>query len=261
MRTISENEIHLWVVRDEEISDLQLLELYHGFLSKKESEQQKRFYFEKHRHQYLVTRALVRSVLSMYSSQLQPHQWQFDKNAYGKPSIANPGYDHLKFNLSHTENMVVLAIANSIELGVDVEWILRDNDILSIPDRFFSPQEVSQLQATDEADKRSRFFDFWTLKEAYIKACGKGLSIPLDKFSYIFTQSGDLSIEFAEDYDDSPRGWRFWQIIPNDTHKIALAVKNPEFTDDYILSINNITPQQSYTAARFSFSAHHCSNG
>jgi 4'-phosphopantetheinyl transferase len=255
---IASNEIHLWFSQDNGIDDPALLEMYHQFLNSQESEQQARFHFAKHRHQYLVTRALVRTVLSFYAREVAPADWCFEKNAYGKPSIANPGYESLKFNLSHTDNMIVMAVTVNREIGVDVEWILRSNDVLDICDRFFSPVEVEQLFAEPDEKKRERFFDFWTLKEAYIKARGKGLSIPLDYFSYIFSPSGQITISFSPKHDDHPQGWRFWQIVPNDVHKVALALNDKNENHEYNLILRNIVPQHSINLVNYPLTSHKC---
>ncbi len=123
---ISPHEIHLWYAYDEQIHDSQLLSRYFCLLNDEERAQQKRFYFEKHRHQYLIVRALVRTVLSLYVNEIAPENWQFKKNKYGKPTISNSELTiPLHFNISHSDKLVVLAVTVEQELGVDVEYLLR----------------------------------------------------------------------------------------------------------------------------------------
>jgi len=240
---ISAREIHLWYVHDQDIHDSHLLSEYYNLLSNEERSQHKRFYFQKDRHQYLITRALVRSVLSLYVNRIPPEQWQFEKNAYGKPFISNRQLEiPLCFNLSHTQNLVVMAVTLGREIGVDVEYLPRLGKMIEIADHFFSPTEVEQLRALPEEKQKTRFFDLWTLKEAYIKACGMGLSIPLDHFSFSFSPQGKIEISFEPERNDQPEHWQFWQIHPAEMHKIAMALKDDAPDGAYAITMRKIIP-------------------
>jgi 4'-phosphopantetheinyl transferase len=240
---ISPNEIHLWYAYNEEICDPHLLFQYHKLLNLEESAQQKKFYFEKDRSQYLITRAMVRSVLSLYLKNTSPEQLKFEKNYFGKPYLKNDMLDiPLCFNISHTDKLIVIAVTLDQEVGVDVEYLDRGGDVLNIASSFFSPPEIEQLFNLPIAEQHNRFFDLWTLKEAYIKACGMGLSIPLDHFSYSFSRAGGISINFLPERDDRPEYWRFWQINPTKTHKLALALKADTMDSDFSISMRKIIP-------------------
>lgn len=243
---ITTNEIHLWYAHDEEICDSNLLAQYQNFLSNEERMQQKRFYFARDRHQYLITRALLRSVLSLYVSSISPEAWQFKKNSYSKPYIENfPLPFAINFNLSHTEKMIVLAITPDRDIGVDVEFLLRRSITLDIAKRYFSEVEFQDLSALPIEQQKKRFFDLWTLKEAYIKACGMGLAIPLDHFSYSFPRSGEIQISFDSNRDDHPEYWSLWQIKPNDTHIVSLAVQGAHSSKHYSIFMREIVPLKS----------------
>ena len=249
---ISPNEIHLWFANDEQIRDHQLLSQYSCLLNEEEKTQQKRFHFEKHRHQYLITRALVRTVLSLYLNEIAPEDWQFNKNKYGKPSIANSSLTSpLYFNISHSDKLIVMAVAIVQEIGVDVEYLMRKGKILDIAERFFAPKEVQDLLALPPENRTDRFFDLWTLGEAYIKACGAGLSIPLDHFSYSFPRPKEVVISFAPERDDHPEYWQFWQIHPNDIHKVALALKSEKMNYSYSISMRTIIPLSDITEVKY----------
>ena len=238
---IREGEVHMWLTYDQDIRDTHLLDEYHTTLNVEESQQQRRFHFEKHRHQYLIARALVRSTLSLYVNAIKPAQWEFDKNRYGKPFVKNAISLPLQFNLSHTEGLIVLGVTLNREIGVDVEWLGRHGQTVEIAERFFSSQEVAQLRALPEACRRDRFFDLWTLKEAYIKACGMGLSIPLDQFTFHFHQDNQFAISFDSRLNDHPHNWIFSKILPNKTHKAALALRDKKcFTQNKHWSISFI---------------------
>ena len=240
---ISKNEIHLWYTYDKTIQNIDLLKKYYQLLSKGERLKQQRFYFEKHRHQYLITRAMVRSILSLYTNEIAPEKWKFKNNDYGKPSINNSSLTiPLCFNISHTDELVVMAVAVDQEMGVDVEYLPRLGENLEIANRFFSPIEVKQLLDLSPEEKRNRFFDLWTLKEAYIKACGMGLSIPLDHFSYSFSQQGKINIDFNPERNDLPEYWQFWQIRPNGVHKVSMAIRDDKINRSYTISMRKIIP-------------------
>ncbi len=218
--------VDLWFAYDQRVRDTALLARYHTLLSAPEQAQRRRFVFARHRHQYLITRALVRTVLSYYHPSVMPQDWVFVPNEYGKPSAHAPqGPRAPHFNLSHSDELVVMAVCQGYEVGVDVEWLVRKGETVSLADRFFSPIESEQLRALAAPAQQSRFFDLWTLKESYIKACGMGLSIPLDEFTFEFPGERGLSIQFAPQRQDNPHQWRFWQWQPGREHKVALAVR------------------------------------
>lgn len=220
------NEVHLWCAYDEGISASELLSIYHDLLSDDERKQQKRFRFQRNRHQYLVTRALVRSVLAQYIPGIRPNEIKFSKNKYGKPYLdSTPIPFPLKFNISHSEKLITLVVTKGITVGVDVEYRRRNSNVVPIADRFFSPNEIKSIKSLDQNKQHERFFDLWTLKEAYIKAKSKGLSIPLDKFSFDLKFNDKIEISFDNEHivDDSSK-WQFWQLEPSNTHTISIAI-------------------------------------
>lgn len=217
-------EAHLWYVRAEDVTEPSLLTAYEALLAPEERARKARFYFDRHRHEYLLTRALCRGVLSRYAD-VAPAAWGFTANRYGRPEIASPAACPLRFNLTNTDGLIACLVAHEREIGVDVEDIERQGETVSIADRFFSPLEVAALHAVPEAARRGRFFDYWTLKEAYIKARGMGLSIPLDHFSFIIEPGRAIRIAFAPMLEDDPSTWQFAQLRPTPRHLISAAVR------------------------------------
>lgn len=127
-----------------------------------------------------------------------------------------------RFNISHTDGLVALALARA-PIGVDVEWLARPGRTVELADRFFAPAEVAALRARPEAHQRDRFFDLWTLKESYIKARGEGLAIPLDSFA--FTLEGDtISITIDPRAGDVGARWRFALADVGPAHRVAVAL-------------------------------------
>jgi len=237
--------IHLWFAFPDEISDEQMLSRYEQLLTEEERTQQQRFYFARHRHQYLITRALIRSTLSCYAD-VAPCDWRFSRNAYGKPEIM-PGLTDMpmRFNLSHTDGLVLCGVVLHHDLGVDVEYRDRKNAALNIAEHYFSAREVDDLFRLPSGEQRNRFFDYWTLKEAYIKAKGMGLSLPLDQFSFHIDGNRPPGISFDDRLADNPQHWRFWRIKASEQHVAAVAVNSAV---NMSLSIKKVVPLGDKTA-------------
>jgi len=174
------------------------------------------------RHQYLVTRALQRSVLSRYAA-VAPCDWRFETNPWGRPEIVGPATPlPLRINLSHADGFVACLVALGREVGVDVENVERSGSLLEIAERFFAPREVLALRALPVALQRYHFFDYWTLKESYIKARGMGLAIPLADFS--FELGEPIRIRFEPALPDDPARWQFQLFRPDPQHTLATCV-------------------------------------
>jgi 4'-phosphopantetheinyl transferase len=227
-------EVHLWYVEPDTIDDPALLAAYDALLAPSERERNRRFVFARHRHQDLVTRALVRTVLSTYAPSVDPGAWEFAAGAFGRPEIAAPPLRPiLRFNLSHTDGLIVCAVADDREVGVDVEDTRRSGYSVEIADRFFSPDEARELRSWPAERQPERFFDYWTLKEAYIKARGLGLQIPLDQFTIRlpgFEQNDraerQIGIAFGTEIDDEPRSWQLALLDLTARHRVAVAVRH-----------------------------------
>jgi 4'-phosphopantetheinyl transferase len=174
---------------------------------------------------YLVSRALVRTVLSKYSL-IEPHAWEFKKNFYGRPeilpTIAAPP---LRFNLSHTGGLAACAIVLDRDVGIDVEDVTRQTQTVEIADRYFSPAEVGALRSLPHEAQRHRFFAYWTLKESYIKARGMGLSIPLEHFTFHIEGDSSIRISFAPELPDDPSTWQFGHFQPSTRHMMSVCVR------------------------------------
>lgn len=212
MEQIDSGQVHLWLAYLGEITDPRLLAEYRLLLTEDELRQQVRFHFERDRHRYLVTRAILRTVLSKYVD-IAPQDWRFDVNAYGKPSIAAEHADArgIEFNVSHTDGLVVLGVTRERAIGVDVENVHSREVDIEIADRYFAPEEVRALCALPPEQQMRRFFAYWTLKESYIKARGMGLSIPLDWFAFDLEDAARIRLTLNPSLDDWPERWMFWQ--------------------------------------------------
>ncbi|WP_315729208.1 MULTISPECIES: 4'-phosphopantetheinyl transferase family protein [unclassified Bradyrhizobium] len=210
---LDQNAIHLWMTSFDQIDDENLLRRYQTLLSDEEREQQRRFHFEIDRRCYLVARALVRSVLSRYEP-VAPRDWQFTANAYGRPEIAAVHGEaaRLRFNISHTNSLILMGVACQRWLGVDVENDRLREAPVDAALSYFAEREVQDLYALPPTRQKERFFEYWTLKESYIKARGRGLSIPLDRFSFDFPSDQHVRLSVDESLSDSASRWWVWQF-------------------------------------------------
>jgi 4'-phosphopantetheinyl transferase len=215
-----DNLVDVWIAEPPSITDKQLLAAYERLLSAAERERQRRLLLAEHRHEYLIAHALLRATLSKYDA-TPPADWRFATNAYGRPVIEPPS--PLRFNLAHHPTLVVCAVTLEAEIGVDVEPLERAATILSVADDVFTPSERAELQALPPAASRERAVLLWTLKEAYVKARGLGLTLPLDGFGFSF-DDGELGVRFGPAFDDRPERWAFRSREING-HLISLAVE------------------------------------
>ena len=188
----------------------------------------RRFRFDADRLCYLVAHALTRRALSSVSD-VQPEAWRFSVGKHGKPEVANPTKGvSLRFNLSHTRGLVACALAFEADVGVDVEHVTRTVEISRVARSVFSPPELDELASEgDEAGQRTCFFRFWTLKEAYIKAVGAGLGMPLRRIAFDVSSPSAPRISFSG-IDDDPDAWLFHLHEPTPEHQLAIALRNRE---------------------------------
>jgi len=225
LRPLPAGEVHVYYAAAERLLNPEGRTRLAAVLDEQEQQRRERFVFAKDQDLFLVAHGVLRHILSEYLAG-KPHQWRFDSNHYGRPEIANsPPGPRLRFNLSHTAGMVVCAVAWERELGVDVEDAQRVVEVEALAPRFFSPQEAQELLALAPSRRQQRFFDYWTLKEAYIKARGMGLSLPLEQFTFHLAAERPIAISFAPPLDDDPARWQFAQHQLEPTFKIAVAAE------------------------------------
>jgi 4'-phosphopantetheinyl transferase len=219
-------EIHLWLAFYAEIRDPHLHAAYREILSAEERAQEPRFHFPADRRRYLVTRALVRTVLSRYAP-IAPADWVFAENAYGRPHAVNAVSpdSSLSFNISHTHSLIVLGITSGRDLGVDVESVCARAVSLGVAEHYFAPAEVAALATVPASQQQYRFFEYWTFKESYIKARGMGLSLPLDEFAFHFPDDRSVNIEINSGLKDNPTRWQFWQFQPTPEYLVAVCAQ------------------------------------
>ena len=152
---------------------------YHSILSLDERHRAERFRFGNLRRSYILSRGGLRILLAHYLGGA-PTGIEFIGGPKGKPALRDSS--GIRFNTSHSGEMALYALTVGCELGVDVEQLRTLDDPESIATRFFSPGEASELLSLNPEDRGTAFFRCWTRKEAYVKAIGDGLTIPLNCF-------------------------------------------------------------------------------
>ena len=176
--TLGRNEVHLWQAR----LDDQLADSLEVILSEEETVRANRFHFTKDRNHFIVARGLLRRLLAAYLGLASSADVSFSYGEKGKPFLAENRQGSINFNLAHSHGMALYAFSHDQELGVDLEFVKDELADEKIADRFFSTTEVKALQRVPAELRRQAFFNCWTRKEAYIKARGEGLSMPLNEF-------------------------------------------------------------------------------
>jgi 4'-phosphopantetheinyl transferase len=190
-------------------------------LGRHEVEAAQRFLRDRDRAAYVAAHALLRQVLSTHDS-TPPSAWIFDTHADGKPVLSGRHSTNLSFNLSHTRGLVACVVCRTRDVGIDVELIDPRVEALEIASRFFSEREVAGLRASVESERPARFAELWTLKEAYAKATGAGLSTPLH--TYGFTYEGATALRFMPAVGEHA-DWQFALFAPTSDHRMSVAAR------------------------------------
>lgn len=202
-----ESSLHVWLRPMDGDPDSAKTPEREAILSDDERERWRRYRRPADAHLFLVAHALIRETLSLYAP-VAPADWRFATNEYGRPEIVG-GPGGLRFNLSHTPGMIALAVHDSDDAGVDVERIGRVDDLVSVAQISFSDSEQAAFMALPVAERAERFYSLWTLKEAYIKARGMGLAIPLKAFSFDLDDPERIGFAGRSDLGDDTNDWSF----------------------------------------------------
>jgi 4'-phosphopantetheinyl transferase len=218
--------VTVWTVRQDASAVRERLASYLALLTEEELRRRERLALEADRERFVLGRTLARTMLSRYAA-IAPRDWPIEIDARGRPELRRRPDDvlDLRFNLSHTPGLVACVVTIGREVGVDVEHVGRHLIHPELPERFFSAQEVADLRALPADEQSIVFFDYWTLKESYIKARGLGLALPLGQFTFVRHDDRTPTIAFAPELADDPDTWQFAQFWPTSEHRMAVAVR------------------------------------
>ena len=220
---LGEEEIHVWFrALDQPVPSANTtLEL----LSPDERERARRYRFDQHRNEFILTRAALRILLGFYLEK-SPEQLAFSYSAQGKPSLQEKVVD-LGFNISHTQGLAALAFGRGREIGVDVEKLRPECDATKLAQRFFSASERAAISSLSGRPLHEAFFRCWTRKEAFIKAKGGGLSIPLDQFDVSVEEGRPAALLGTRPDPAEANRWTLHDLPVESGYAAALAVSVP----------------------------------
>jgi 4'-phosphopantetheinyl transferase len=219
LEALSGQQVDVWRIHlDLPLESLRLLE---KLLSADESARAARFYFPVDRNRFVISHGALREILARYLH-CEPHQLSFSVNSHGKPSVKDGG---LEFNLSHSGDFALLAIAQDRKIGVDVEKVHTGISADIIGGRYFSKAEMSELQTLPPEQREAAFFVCWTRKEAYIKAQGMGLSLPLESFDVSLTPDQPAMLRATRPDVAEAARWKLLSLKVGPGYEAAVAVE------------------------------------
>jgi 4'-phosphopantetheinyl transferase len=219
----STNEVDIWQI--DLAGTSKGIQHCRGLLSADELERAHRFYFERDRRRFTVARAAMRQVLGRYAG-MAPQELCFSYGPKGKPELAGSlQQSGIRFNLSHSSELALLAVTRGLTLGVDVEWIKSDFATDEIAQHFFSADEVQTLRTLSGHQRTEAFFSCWTRKEAYLKALGEGFSVPLDSFSVAFAPESPAALLHVKGDPAEVKRWSMYNLEVSVGYKAALVVE------------------------------------
>ena len=233
--TLDVHEVHVWHLLADGLADSAVRHALFTLLSTEEQDRMARYRHDQDRTLFLLSRGLMRSVLASYLG-CRCREVRFAANDFGKPILHPEGpaahnapCSPLHFNLTHSRGAAALAVSRGREVGIDVEQRERRLEFLALAERFFSADEARYLRGLEDSQRSEAFFAIWTLKEAFVKGIGRGLSYPLDAFC--FDLDADRLIRFRPLADFVSPDWHFQQFELGDRHCGALAVQKSAGTD------------------------------
>lgn len=218
---LSPETAHIWMV------DLSFVDTrsvaYYDLLSEDERDRASRFKFVKDRNNYIVCRAVLRKLSAQYLK-MKPQEICFEYTDFGKPRFALE--TAINFNVSHSGDVAVIGFIENQTIGIDIELIKQDFDVLEIAHNFFSKKELYALKRLPEYLNYLGFYRCWTRKEAFVKAEGSGLSFPLNSFA-VSIDSDETASLLETNWDEKEKDkWTLYPFVPVQNYIAALAVKS-----------------------------------
>jgi len=210
LRSPTETEVHVWTVLVSKSSDF--LPDLQCLLSPEERAAAARFVYPADRVRYTVAHGILRRILGEYLS-LPPEELKFEVSQHGKPALASrTGQPSLNFNLAHSGDVVVYGVTRSRLVGIDVEEIRSEIEVMDLARHQFSKAEADALEALDESERIDAFFRCWTRKEAYLKARGEGLGYPLNHFSVSVGGAEKPALLWVKDEPNAGEKWSLFHL-------------------------------------------------
>jgi 4'-phosphopantetheinyl transferase len=218
---ITENAAHVYATSL--VKTMAETNSFQKVLNQEEQACAKRFLYEKHQNNFIVSRGILRILLGKYLN-LAPEKIVFQKNSHGKLFLEN---NLISFNLAHSHEIVLYAFTVTKHIGIDIEFIRENMPYKEIAGRFFSSQEIAELFSLPPEKQIPAFFNGWARKEAFIKAIGLGLSYPLSKFSVDLSTTTQKKIPiYIYDEKFAKQNWQLFALCPTEHYAAAMVVEN-----------------------------------
>lgn len=238
MLALRPDEVHVWYATADALDAPDRRAAGEAMLNADERTAMARLMFPYLRREYLLTRVLCRTVLSQYAT-VPPASWEFSRNAHGRPEIFAPRLPTgLRFNLSNTRGMAACLVTAVADAGIDVEYQNRRSEPAALAEAVLSAPEKAAFWAAPKSLQRDLFFKLWTLKEAYIKARGLGMSLPVQSISFAFSDAGHIAASFLPPIDDAASHWQFAHLqLPDDAYVMSVAIRRQDGADLHITMV------------------------
>jgi 4'-phosphopantetheinyl transferase len=220
MEALGDGEVDVWLARPTSIEQSSAA-AFAAILSSEERERARSLRFPNHRREYVASHALLRVTLARYALG-DAGSLTFTSSPSGRPALAG-GPSGLDFSLSRTDGLAAVAVSRAAAVGIDTEDLQQPGDYLDVADRYFAPGEVRGLRGLPPELRERHFLELWTLKEAYAKACGTGLSLPLDRVAFSIRSVRQPYATFSGELADERGRWQFALLYPTVRHVVAVA--------------------------------------
>ena len=225
---LARDEVHVWRATLDQQTASQIQSCYQN-LSEDERARAERFHFERDREHFIVARGVLRAILGNYLNRA-PECLSFCYSSHGKPALAGESdEDTIRFSVSHSHGVALYAVTRGRDVGIDLECIRFDLAVAEIAERFFSQREVAMLRALPADVQQQAFFRCWTCKEAYIKARGEGLSLPLDQFDVSLAPGEPASVLGTRPDPSEASRWSLQELISTPGYAAVLAVEGHQW--------------------------------
>jgi 4'-phosphopantetheinyl transferase len=223
---VKSEEAHVWYfdLRNRDISRFIAANL--GLLDPTELQRYHEFKIANVQIEYAAGKIWTRRLLSRYEPAFSEKSWQFKNDVNGKPFVDSPRLtEPLQFNLSHTEGGVAVALTRAAAIGVDIENVERDCDFEKLATKVFSDSEMQFFFSQPSHLRRHLFYEIWTLKEAYLKALGLGLTLHPREISFDFSDRAKITLQYTPVNKVSSENYYFYLLAPSRVHPLGIAVR------------------------------------
>lgn len=218
---LSKNVVHIWHCRFD--TNRHRIDAFNQVLSEDERQKANIFKFEIHREQAIISRGVLRILLGRYLKK-SPHELEFGYTEYDKPFLKDES--NLQFNVSHSGNRAVFGFVQDVEIGIDIEKIKDDFEVMDIAQNFFSSDENKALKTLPPKERTAGFYRCWTQKESFIKAKGSGLSFPLTSFS-VSLEVGRAELLHTDWDAAEKKQWQLFSFVPEEGYQGAISLRHP----------------------------------